>query len=88
MAKKKKAFKKRLTNKDLEPVPRNCPFDKKGAKVPDYKDIDVLEKYVTDRAKILGKDRTGVCSKHQRMIATAIKRARHLGLLPYIPVVR
>lgn len=84
---KKKAFKKRLTNKDLEPVPRNCPFDKNGT-APDYKDIDALQKYVSDRAKILGKDRTGICSKHQRQISTAIKRARHLGLLPYIPTIR
>ncbi|HKC05134.1 MAG TPA: 30S ribosomal protein S18 [Patescibacteria group bacterium] len=81
---KKKAFKKRLTNKDLEPVPRNCPFDKNGT-APDYKDIELLQKYVSDRAKILGKDRTGICAKHQRMMSVAIKRARHLGLLPYTP---
>jgi small subunit ribosomal protein S18 len=85
---KKKAFKKRLTNKDLEPVPRNCPFDKPGVKAPDYKDVDMLQKYVSDRAKILGKDRTGICSKHQRMMSTAIKRARHLGLLPFIPTLK
>ena len=84
---KKKTFKKRLTNKDLEPVPRNCPFDKNG-NTPDYKDIDMLQKYVSDRAKILGKDRTGICSKHQRRLSIAIKRARHLGLLPFVPTLK
>lgn len=84
---KKKAFKKRLTNKDLEPVPRNCSFDKNGTS-PDYKDIDMLQKYVSDRAKILGKDRTGICSKHQRQMSVAIKRARHLGLLPFVPTLK
>jgi small subunit ribosomal protein S18 len=84
---KKKIFKKRLTNKDLEPVPLNCPFDKTKTE-PDYKDVDTLMKYMSDRAKILGKDRTGICSKHQRRISVAVKRARHLGLLPYIPSIR
>lgn len=80
---KKKQFKKRF-NTELPPVPRNCPFDKSGTE-PDYKDVATLEKFVSDRAKILGKDRTGICSKHQRMISLAIKRARHLALLPYTP---
>ena len=82
MAKKKQQKKKFRTN--LAPVPRNCPFDK-GEKMVDYKDIETLQKYVSDRAKILGKDRSGICSKHQRQLALAIKRARHLGLLPFTP---
>lgn len=81
MAKKDKKRKQRLV---LKPVPVNCPFDKIG-KDPDYKDIDTLSKYISDRAKVVSKDRTGVCSKHQRKIAIAIKRARHLGLLPFTP---
>jgi small subunit ribosomal protein S18 len=87
MAKKKEIRKRRLTNKDLEPVPKNCPFDKNGTE-PDYKDPETLMRYVSDRAKVLGKDRTGLCSKHQRRISTAIKRARHLGLLPFIPTLK
>jgi len=83
MAKKKKDFKKRRMMKE-QPVPRNCPFDKNGTS-PDYKDVEGLMKYMSDRAKILGKDRTGICAKHQRRLSTAIKRARHLGLLPYTP---
>ncbi len=80
---KKKQLKKRFKT-DLTPVPRNCPFDKTNTN-PDYKDIGTLEKFMNDRAKILGKDRTGICSKHQRLLSLAIKRARHLGLLPYTP---
>jgi small subunit ribosomal protein S18 len=83
----KKAFKKRLTNKDLEPVARHCPFCKTNTN-PDYKDGDGLMKYVSDRAKILGKDRSGICAKHQRRMTVAIKRARHLALVPFVPTIR
>jgi small subunit ribosomal protein S18 len=51
---------------------------------PDYKDITLLSKYLTERGKILGRARTGVCSKHQRAIEQAIKYARHVALLPFI----
>lgn len=79
----KKKFRSSLK---LKPVARNCPFCK-GKKEPSYKEHLILGKYLSDRAKILGKDRTGVCSKHQRKISREIKRARHLGLLPYTPVI-
>ena len=82
----KKITKKRFTNKDLEPVARNCPFCKNKTN-PDYKDVDVIIKFVSDRAKILGKDRTGICAKHQRKMSQAIKRARHLSLVPYVPTI-
>ena len=65
-------------------VARNCPFCKSKTS-PDYKDIATLEKYMSDRAKLLGKDRTGLCSKHQRRLSVAMKRARHLALLPFVP---
>jgi len=65
-------------------VKRNCPFCKNKTN-PDYKDVATLEKYMSDRAKILGKDRTGLCAKHQRRLSTAMKRARHLALLPFVP---
>jgi small subunit ribosomal protein S18 len=67
-------------------VPRNCVYCKSGT-VPDYKDAESLSKYLSDRAKLQGKSRTGICAKHQRRISVAIKRARHLALLPYIPKV-
>jgi small subunit ribosomal protein S18 len=51
----------------------------------DYKDIAQLRKFVSERGKIEPRRRTGVCAKHQRRLALAIKRARFLALLPYTP---
>ncbi len=50
----------------------------------DYKDSDRLRNYVSDRGKIEPRRRTGVCAKHQRSLTVAIKRARHLAMLPYV----
>lgn len=60
-----------------------CPFCR-GEKDPDYKDYQTLAKYLTDRAKIIGENRSGLCAKHQRRLSIAVKRARHLGLLPFV----
>lgn len=51
---------------------------------PDYKDIKIIGKYVTERGKIVPRRLSGVSSKNQRKLAVAIKRARHLGLLPFV----
>ncbi len=64
-------------------VKKNCIFCKENI-VIDYKNIDLLKKYVSERGKIVGRGRTGVCSKHQKTIAQAIKRARFLALLPFV----
>ena len=48
-----------------------------------YKDVSRLSKYISERGKILPRRVTGTCAKHQRMVTTAIKRARNLALLPY-----
>jgi small subunit ribosomal protein S18 len=68
-------------------VPRRkvCTFCANKIKEIDYKDSDKLRNYISDRAKIAPRRRTGTCAKHQRILATAIKRARHLALLPYVP---
>lgn len=50
----------------------------------DYKDIKTLEKFVTERGKIMPRRMSGVCAKHQRDLAIAIKRARIVALLPYV----
>lgn len=50
----------------------------------DYKDIARLRKHISERAKILPKRITGTCAKHQRQLTIAIKRARHMALIPYI----
>ncbi|MBQ4425133.1 MAG: 30S ribosomal protein S18 [Lachnospiraceae bacterium] len=49
----------------------------------DYKDVNRLKKYISERGKILPRRVMGTCAKHQRAVTTAIKRARHLALLPY-----
>lgn len=49
----------------------------------DYKDVDILKKYINDKGKILPRHVTGACAKHQRYIAAQIKRARAIALLPY-----
>ncbi len=54
---------------------------------PSYTDLSNLRRLLTDRAKIVSKERSGVCSKHQRMVARHIKYARHLSLLPFVPKV-
>ena len=61
-----------------------CVFcgDKNG--VIDYKDVAKLKRYVSERGKILPRRITGNCAKHQRALTVAIKRARHLALMPYI----
>lgn len=50
----------------------------------DYKDERVLDRYISDRGKILPRRATGSCARHQRAVTVAIKRARYLALLPYI----
>ena len=50
----------------------------------DYKDVDILKKYINDKGKILPRRVTGACAKHQRYIAGEIKKARVIGLLPFI----
>jgi small subunit ribosomal protein S18 len=59
----------------------DCYFCQKGINEIDFKDTELLKKFISGLAKIRAKKRTGTCSKHQRKLAKAIKRARHLGLL-------
>jgi len=61
-----------------------CTFCVDKAESIDYKDIAKLRKFVTENGKILPRRMSGVCAKHQRMLTTAIKRAREMALLPYV----
>jgi len=61
-----------------------CRLCREGITHIDYKDVKRLEKFMTDRGKIVSRRSSGNCALHQRMIARAIKRARFLALLPYI----
>lgn len=60
----------------------SCPFCQSGQN-PDYKQQETLKKYLSDQGKIVKHLRTGVCAKHQRKLAKAIKQARFLALLPF-----
>jgi len=60
-----------------------CRFCNEKTEYIDYKDVDLLINYVRDRGKIVPRRMSGVCAKHQRQLATAIKRARNIGLLSY-----
>ena len=60
-----------------------CSFCVDKAESIDYKDVAKLRKYITERGKIVPRRVTGTCAQHQRDLTTAIKRARHVALLPY-----
>ncbi|MGD0709817.1 MAG: 30S ribosomal protein S18 [Bacteroidales bacterium] len=61
-----------------------CRFKKSGIKYIDYKDADFLLKFINEQGKILPKRITGTSDKYQRKIAQAVKKARHIALLPYV----
>ena len=61
-----------------------CRFKKAGIKYIDYKDADFLMKFVNEQGKILPRRITGTSTKYQKKVAQAIKRARHIALLPYV----
>jgi small subunit ribosomal protein S18 len=63
---------------------KKCPFTLAGVKEIDYKDIENLQKFITERGKILPRRITGVSAHHQRLLTNAIKRARSIALLPYM----
>ncbi|GHU81125.1 hypothetical protein FACS189468_2990 [Spirochaetia bacterium] len=60
-----------------------CKFCTQKLKI-DYKDADVLRRFITERGKILPRRITGTCAKHQRALAVAVKRARIIALLPFV----
>ena len=62
---------------------KGCQFCADKTETIDYKDVEKLKKYVTERGKILPKRITGTCAEHQRAVTKAIKRARIVALLPY-----
>ncbi len=66
------------------PKRKVCRFCEKNVREIDYKDIDILRRYVPERGKISPRRITGTCAYHQRKLATAIKRARLLAMLPFI----
>ena len=67
------------------PKRKICLFCRDKVAVIDYKDANILRSYISDRAKIAPRRKSGACARHQRALATAVKRARHLALLPFVP---
>ena len=64
-------------------IKRVCRFCSDKVEHIDYKDLERIGRYVTDRGKIMGQARNGLCAKHQKRLTAAIKHARHLALLPF-----
>ena len=71
-----------------KPKKKVCQFCKDKATYVDYKDTALLRKFISDRGKIRARRVTGNCTQHQRDIATAIKNAREMALLPYTSTAR
>lgn len=63
---------------------KQCYFSKNNVIQIDYKDTESLRKFMNPHGRMIARKRTGVCAKHQRQLSQAIKRARFLGLLPYV----
>jgi len=68
-------------------IPRKkvCSFCVNKVQAIDYKDVALLRRYISDRGRMEPRRKTGVCAKHQRALSAALKRARHIALLPYTP---
>lgn len=81
-----KSSEAKTERKSPAPKERACFFCQNKTD-PTYTDLEVLRRFLTDRVKIVPKERSGVCSKHQRAVTKNIKYARHLALLPFVPKV-
>ena len=63
---------------------KQCYFSQHNIRYIDYKDTDILKRFINPHGRMINRKRTGVSAKYQRQLATAIKRARFIGLLPYV----
>jgi small subunit ribosomal protein S18 len=63
---------------------KQCYFSQHNIKFIDYKDTDVLKKFINPHGRMIARKRTGISAKYQRQLATAVTRARFMGLLPYV----
>ncbi|MDO8880469.1 MAG: 30S ribosomal protein S18 [Coriobacteriia bacterium] len=77
-----------MSDYSRKPKRRYCAFCKDKTEYIDYKDVNMLRKYMTDRGKIKPRRVSGNCAQHQHQLSTAVKRAREMALVPYtVPVV-
>ena len=65
-------------------INKQCYFTQNSIKHIDYKDVDILKKFLNPHGRILGRRKTGVSAKNQRKLGQAVKRSRFMGLLPYV----
>ncbi|MCB1111942.1 MAG: 30S ribosomal protein S18 [Chlamydiales bacterium] len=79
-----KGISRRGSSQNRNKRKKRCPFTAAGVRDIDYKDTDTLQKFITEKGKILPRRITGVSAWHQRHLAKAIKRARHMALLPFV----
>jgi len=63
---------------------KSCPFVASSITFIDYKDVETLSQFITERGKIIPRRITGVSAYYQKMLAAAIKRARHMALIPFV----
>lgn len=69
----------------LKQIAKKCYFCTENRKIVDWQDVQTLRRFVSSYWKIAPRKRSGLCAKHQRKVAKAIKRARHAGLMPFVP---
>lgn len=65
---------------------RYCKFCAERVENIDYKNVELLKPFISERGRIIPRRISGVCSKHQRQLSKAVKRARHLALLPFVKI--
>lgn len=75
------------SNRFRRRVPSKCSFCVSDT-VANYKETTMLKNFMTDKGKIVARSRTGICQKHQKALSVAIKHARHMGLLPYVTILK
>ena len=75
---------KRLSARDAGIRRRNCYFCKEKIEEVDYKNVNQLRRYISEKGKIRSRRISGACRRHQNQLSTAIKRAREMALLPYV----
>jgi len=80
----KKSFKSNTFPRYSLPIEKHCHFCKEKINYIDYKNTKLLFKYLSRYMKIEPRRRSGACAKHQRQVAKALKRARHMALLPFV----
>lgn len=75
---------KRLSSPRIKKKRKSCPFKQEGIKEIDYKDSELLYRFITERGKILPRRITGVSAYYQKKLTGAIKRARYMAILPFV----